>query len=139
MPSEVSMPGAAHDREPTVEKLKQELAEARNQQAATSDILRIISDSANGAQPVFDAIVASCQQLLRGAAAAITQLVGRAKRRLLGTERQAPGSLLVADGCCGVARRLGPCRRRRSCRGEEMVRSGWKVTGNRDPLAGQSC
>jgi hypothetical protein len=42
MPSEVSMPGAAHDREPTVEELKQELAEAHKQQAATSDILRII-------------------------------------------------------------------------------------------------
>ena len=37
--------------------------EAREQQAATSDILRVISNSPNDVQPVFDAIVASAVRL----------------------------------------------------------------------------
>jgi signal transduction histidine kinase len=37
-------------------KLAQELAEARQQQAATSEILRVISNSPTDVQPVFDAI-----------------------------------------------------------------------------------
>jgi signal transduction histidine kinase len=77
MPSEVSVTSADHDREPTVEELKRELAGAREEQAATSDILRIISGSAAGAQPAFDAIVTSCRQLLGCRAVAITLLVGR--------------------------------------------------------------
>jgi len=77
MSSEVSLAGAQDDREPSIEELKRELVEAREQQAATSDILRIISGSSIGAQPVFDAIVASCQRLLRGGTAAITLLVDR--------------------------------------------------------------
>jgi hypothetical protein len=36
MPSEVSMSGAGHDREPTVEEPKRELAEARQLEAATA-------------------------------------------------------------------------------------------------------
>src|SRR5262249_20239615 len=38
-------------------RLVQELAEARQQQAATSEILRVISNSPTDVQPVFDAIV----------------------------------------------------------------------------------
>jgi len=77
MSSKVSMPGAEHVREPTVDELKRELAEAREQRAATNNILHIISGSPAGAQPVFNAIVASCEQLLGCRAAAITLVVGR--------------------------------------------------------------
>jgi hypothetical protein len=37
MPSEVSIAGADHDREPSLEEFKRELAEAREQQAASRD------------------------------------------------------------------------------------------------------
>src|SRR5262249_61622808 len=59
MPSEVSIAGAHHDREPTVEELKRELAESREQQAATAEILRVISSSPTNLQRVFAEITAS--------------------------------------------------------------------------------
>jgi hypothetical protein len=43
-----------------------ELAEAREQQAATSEILRVISSSPTDVQPVFDAIVRSAVRLCDG-------------------------------------------------------------------------
>src|SRR5215813_7212405 len=63
MPSEVSMSGAGQDREPTVEELKQELAEARDHQTAASEILHIISGSPTDAQPTLVAIAASATRL----------------------------------------------------------------------------
>jgi GAF domain-containing protein/CheY-like chemotaxis protein len=44
----------------------QELAEARRQQAATSEILRVISSSPTDVQPIFDAIVRSAVSLCGG-------------------------------------------------------------------------
>jgi hypothetical protein len=45
-------------------------------QTATSDILRVISQSQTDVQPVFDAIVASAVRLLRGSAGAVTRISG---------------------------------------------------------------
>jgi hypothetical protein len=53
MPSEVSIAGAGRDREPTVEELKRELAEAREQQTATAGILAAISKAPSDAHRVF--------------------------------------------------------------------------------------
>src|SRR5215467_9028699 len=43
-----------------------DLTTALDQQTATSDILRVISQSQTDVQPVFDAIVTSAVRLLRG-------------------------------------------------------------------------
>src|SRR5271167_4058336 len=42
-----------------------ELAEARRQQAATAEILRVISQSPTDARPVFERIVVTAARLLR--------------------------------------------------------------------------
>ena len=74
MQSEVSTAGADQDRGRTVEELERELAEARDQQTATSEILRVISRSQTNVQPVFDAILSSAVRLLRGYSGAVTRI-----------------------------------------------------------------
>src|SRR5262245_33883010 len=59
-----------------VRDLEQQLAEARAQQAATAEILRVIGISPTDPQPVFDAIVQSAQRLLAGHGSALTRVVG---------------------------------------------------------------
>jgi len=54
-----------------------ELAEARGQQAATSEILRVISISATDAQPVFDAIAESAVRLCDGHLSAVYRFDGK--------------------------------------------------------------
>ncbi|MEO7851971.1 MAG: GAF domain-containing protein, partial [Rubrivivax sp.] len=48
-----------------------ELSEALEQQTATAEILRVISGSITDTQPVFEAIVRSCQRLFDGKAVAL--------------------------------------------------------------------
>src|SRR5215510_6076303 len=59
-----------------VRDLEQQLAEARAQQAATAEILRVIGISPTDPQPVFDAIVQSARRLLAGHGSALTRVVG---------------------------------------------------------------
>ena len=63
MPSEVSMGSVASAREPTIEELKRELTEAREQQAATTEILAAISSSSTDLPRVFAKIVESAARL----------------------------------------------------------------------------
>ena len=74
MPSEVSTAGADQDLGRRVEELSRELAEARDQQTATSEILRVIGRSKANVQPVFDAILSSAVRLLRGYSGAVSRI-----------------------------------------------------------------
>src|SRR5262249_25406455 len=63
MPSDVPLTGAHQDRETTTDELKRELAEAREQQAATAQILTAISSSPTDARRAFAEIAASAARL----------------------------------------------------------------------------
>src|SRR4029077_7835891 len=52
-----------------------DLKEARAQQAATAEILKVIASSPSDVQPVFDAIVASANRLIGGFSAGVFRLV----------------------------------------------------------------
>src|SRR4051794_33891001 len=49
----------------------QDLKEAREQQAATAEILKVIASSPSDVQPVFEAIAASARRLMGGYSAAV--------------------------------------------------------------------
>jgi GAF domain-containing protein len=66
MPSEVSIAGADHERESTVEELKQELDEAREERAALAEVLRVIASSPGELQPVFHAMLTNAVRLCGG-------------------------------------------------------------------------
>ncbi len=57
---------------------KKELAEALKRQAATAEILKVISGSPTDVQPVFDAIAESSMRLLGALSASVTRRVGDA-------------------------------------------------------------
>jgi GAF domain-containing protein len=59
-----------------LEVRNRDLTTALDQQTATAEILRTISQTRTDVQPVFDAIVMSARQLLNGFAALMTRLVG---------------------------------------------------------------
>src|SRR5689334_11539593 len=75
MSSEV-LPTNARTSPGTLGDFQRLLTAAREQQAATSDILRVIRQSPSDTQPVFDAIVSSAVRLLRGYSGAVTRVAG---------------------------------------------------------------
>ena len=76
-------PGAARGRgslaaglQEQLDRRTRELAEAREQQAATGEILRVISNSPTDVQPVFDTIVRSAVRLCNGVVGAVNTFDG---------------------------------------------------------------
>src|SRR5262249_26275132 len=74
------------------EALKRQLAEAWEQQATTSEILRVISQSQRDVQPVFEAIAANARKLCMGTYATVYLFDGRLIR-LSGADTGGPESL----------------------------------------------
>ncbi len=73
---ENSHDGSAPKLKADLELVKRELREALDRQVATNQILHVISNSPNDAQPVFDAIVQSGSRLFPGAAISVAFPVG---------------------------------------------------------------
>jgi len=59
-----------------LQESNRELTTALDKQTATSEILRVISQSTTDVQPVFDTIVQSAVRLLRGTLSTLTRLMG---------------------------------------------------------------
>jgi len=78
MPSEVSTVRG----DQSVEELSRELAEAREQQAATAEILKVISSSPMDLQRVFAVIAAIAASLCDAHDAVIRQVDGECLRRV---------------------------------------------------------
>ena len=62
-PEKVKSGKSLKEPSPKVRELETRLAEALDQQTATSEILRVISDSPADTQPVFDTIVRNAARL----------------------------------------------------------------------------
>jgi hypothetical protein len=62
--------------ETEVARFARERDEAREQQAATNEILRVIASSPTNVQPVFDAIVRSAVKLCNGVVGAVNTFDG---------------------------------------------------------------
>jgi GAF domain-containing protein len=76
MRSEVSTAGADQDLGRIVEELKRELIDGHRREAATAEVLRVISRSPTEVQPVFNAIVESAVKLCDGLFSALFQFDG---------------------------------------------------------------
>ena len=62
-------------KRPPASDFGNELKEAREQQAATAEILKIIASSPSDANPVFEAIATSAKRLIGGFSAAVFRFV----------------------------------------------------------------
>ena len=67
-------PAATRVKRRSVSDPSKDLKEAREQQAATAEILKVIASSPNDVHPVFDAIVASANRLIGGFSAGVYPL-----------------------------------------------------------------
>jgi GAF domain-containing protein len=68
-----------------IQTRNRELVEAREQQAATAEILRVIASSPTEVRPVFDVIVRAAQRLLGAHSASAFQLTGDLVHRVAAT------------------------------------------------------
>jgi GAF domain-containing protein len=76
------------------EALRRE-AEAQEQQAATAEILRVISSSPTDVQPVFDTIVRNARQLLDGHTVSVARRIGDELRLMAFSSTDAAGETVL--------------------------------------------
>src|SRR6478609_2774197 len=69
-------PAATRVKRRPISRPSKDLKEAREQQAATAEILKVIASSPSDVQPVFDAIVANADRLIGGFSTAVYRFVG---------------------------------------------------------------
>ena len=67
-------PAATRVKRRSVSGPSKDLKEAREQQAATAEILKVIASSPDDVQPVFEAIAASAKRLIGGFSTAVYRL-----------------------------------------------------------------
>ena len=68
-------PAATRVKRRSVSGPSKDLKEAREQQAATAEILKVIASSPDDVQPVFEAIAASANRLIGGFSTAVYRFV----------------------------------------------------------------
>jgi hypothetical protein len=68
-------PTAIRSKHSSVSGLGKELKEAREQQAAAADILKVIASSPDDVQPAFEAIAASARRLMGGYSAGVFRFI----------------------------------------------------------------
>src|SRR6267154_846514 len=68
-------PTATRVKRPSVSGPSKDLKEAREQQAATAEILKVIASSPSDMQPVFEAIASSANRLIGGFSTAVHRVI----------------------------------------------------------------
>jgi hypothetical protein len=68
-------PAATRVKRRSVSGPRKDLKEAREQQAATAEILKVIASSPSDVKPVFDAIATSANRLVGGFSTAVCRII----------------------------------------------------------------
>src|SRR5690348_6438444 len=89
--STAALPDESRDLAPQLAEMRKQLAEALEQQTATSEVLRIIADSSGDLEPVFDAMLRNATQICGAEFASLFRFENGTPRRL--ASRNVPSAL----------------------------------------------